>query len=560
MLTYPHFEPTFKKEMWSLPRILEHQARVNADRQFLQWTDKNPALSFAEVNRRVNSLAHGLKAMGAGKGTRIVLFTPNSIELVLLWFAANKLGAIEVPINTAYRGTFLEHQVNTCQADMIVVAEDMLDRVIDSLPRMPKLKHVFVWSASGKHGTLPAPAGCRVSPLETLYSGNESDPGVEIGPRDLAAVLFTSGTTGLSKGVEMTHAHLYFFSEETVRLVGLTADDTYMTGFPLFHGNAQFMTLYPCLIVGARCVLYERFSATEWVDRLHATGATVTNSLGVTLPFIFSQPPTPRDKTHKLRRIFAAPTPHDMLDAFKERFGVAQFVEAFGQTETCTAIMTPLGAKRPKGACGVQVEQWFETRIVDPETDEDVPDGEVGELVVRARVPWIMTVGYANMPEKTLESFRNLWFHTGDALRRDSDGWYYFVDRIKDALRRRGENISSFEVEDALRQHEAVAEVAVIAVPAEVAAGEDEVKACVVLKPGRTLTALELVQWAEPRMPSFVVPRYIEFYDALPTTPSEKVRKAELRKDGITANTWDRVKSGYKLKDEIDRDRRKRSS
>ena len=560
MLTYPHFSPHFAKEMWSLPRILEHQARTIGDRPFLQWTDKNPALTFAEVNSRVNRLAAGLRGLGMGKGSRIVLFLPNCLEYVLVWFAANKLGAVEVPINVSYRGTFLEHQVNTSQADVILVAEEMFDRVAESLPRMPALKQVIVWSRDGAGRARPSLPGCRVMPLEAVYADDDSNPDVDVGPRDLSAILFTSGTTGLSKGVQMPHAHLYFFSEQCIQVVRLTGDDTYMTGFPLFHGNAQFLTVYPCLIVGARCVIYERFSATEWVDRLHLTGATVTNSLGVTLPFIFAQPPTERDGTHKLRRILAAPSPHEMLDAFKARFGIEQFLECFGQTEICVPFMTPWGAKRPKGACGVLVDQWFEVRLVDPQTDEEVAEGEVGELIVRAKEAWIINTGYANMPEKTLEAYRNLWFHTGDALRRDAEGWYYFVDRIKDALRRRGENISSFEVEEPIREHPAVADVAVVAVPADIAAGEDEVKACVVLKEGHTLTAPELIQWCEPRMPYFVIPRYIEFLETLPKTPSEKIQKIELRKAGISAGTWDRTKAGYRLKEEVERDRRRRAT
>ena len=558
MLTYPRFTPHFVKEMWSLPRILEHQARTIGDCPFLQWTGRGATMSFAEVNRQANRLAHGLARLGVGRDSRIVLFLPNCLELVLVWFAANKLGAVEVPINTAYRGTFLEHQVNTCRAEVILVAAEMLDRVAESLPRMPALKHVIVWSSDRECAALPTLPGCSVVTLGSLYDDNTADPAVEVGPRDLAAILFTSGTTGLSKGVRMPHAQLYFFSEQCVQLVRLEADDTYMTAFPLFHGNAQFLTLYPCLIAGARCVLYERFSASEWVDRLHDSGATVTNSLGVTMPFTFAQPPTPRDSTHKLRRIMAAPSPHDMLAAFRDRFGVEQFVEGFGQTEICMPFMTPPGVKRPKGACGVLVDQWFDVRLVDPQTDEEVPVGQIGELIVRSREPWTLSAGYANMPEKTLEAYRNLWFHTGDALRRDAEGWYYFVDRIKDALRRRGENISSFEVEEPIRDHPAVADVAVIAVPADVAAGEDEVKACVVLKQGSTLSAPELAAWCESRMPYFVVPRYIEFIDTMPKTPSEKIQKIELRKAGVTPQTWDRVQAGYRLKEEIERDRRRR--
>jgi crotonobetaine/carnitine-CoA ligase len=281
----------------------------------------------------------------------------------------------------------------------------------------------------------------------------------------------------------------------------------------------------------------------------------VTNSLGVILPFVFAQPPTPRDATHHLRRILAAPTPYGILEEFKQRFGVQQFAEGFGQTEICMPIATPLALKldRPKGAAGLLIEQFFDVRLVDSDTDEEVPTGEVGELIIRHKTPWTINVGYVGMPEKAAEAWRNLWFHTGDALRRDAQGWYYFVDRLKDALRRRGENISSAEVEAPIREHPAVADVAIVAVPADMEGGEDEVKACIVLNPDRSVTFAALMEWCEERLPAFAVPRYIEFMDSLPKTPTEKIRKGVLRAAGVTAETWDRVKAGYQSRDGVAR-------
>ena len=560
MLTYPHFKPHFAKADWTLPRVLEHQARVMGDRLFLQWTGEGKPYSFDAVNRKVNQLARGLRRLGLVKGDRVVLLMPNCLDYLFSWFAINKLGAVEAPINLAYKGSFLEHQVNVCSAETIIVDEELVDRIDHSLPRMPKVKRVILRSRNASGAAPRAVGHCSVHRLNDLYDADDSNLGVDIEPRDLAAILFTSGTTGPSKGVMMPHAQLYFFSEQDVQLAHITSEDTYFTGFPLFHGNAQFLTVYPCLIAGARCVLYERFSATNWVECLHASGATLTNSLGVTLPFIYAQPPQERDATHKLRRICAYPTPPEMSDAFKARFGIDEFLEAFGQTEICLPFMTPSGAARPKGACGVLVDQWFDVRLINPETDEDVPDGEVGELVVRHKEPWILNIGYAAMPDKTNEACRNLWFHTGDGLRRDKDGWYYFVDRMKDALRRRGENISSFEVEEPIRDHPAVLDVAVIAVPADVEGGEDEVKVCVVLRPDASLAPEALMAWCEERMPHFAVPRYVEYMQDLPRTPSEKVQKVELRRAGVNAATWDRQKAGYVLKDERASKKRKAAS
>ncbi|MDH3581752.1 MAG: AMP-binding protein, partial [Hyphomicrobiales bacterium] len=236
-----------------------------------------------------------------------------------------------------------------------------------------------------------------------------------------------------------------------------------------------------------------------------------------------------------------APLSPELAPQFIERFGVSDFVDGFGQTEISNIFMTPYGAKRPPGASGVLVDQWFEARLADPDTGVDVPQGETGELLIRPKAPGIISAEYLGMPEKTVETWRDLWFHTGDGLRRDAEGWYFFVDRVKDALRRRGENISSFEVESGVRSHPAVADCAVVGVRADEAAGEDEVMAFVVLKDGETAKPEDICAWSEKELPKFMVPRYIDFIDELPQTATEKVRKKVLREQGVTATTWDRL-------------------
>jgi crotonobetaine/carnitine-CoA ligase len=547
MLTYPHFEPHFPRDMWVLPKILEYQAVQRPDRPYLSWTDAGKPLSFADVNRAVNRLAHGFAASGVGKGDKVVLYMPNCLDFVLMWFALTKLGAVEVPVGEMQKGAFLQHQLNVSQARMIVTTPELLPRLGEVEAEVPRLERCYV---------LGEPRGAeilkrvRLRPAGELRTNNESNPGIEVTPKDEAAVLYTSGTTGMSKGVVMPHSQFYFFAEEDVQLFGLTENDVYMTGFPFFHGNAQFLTIYPCMLVGAHCVLYPKFSASDFFGRARRSGATVANLVGATMAFICQTPPSEDDRKHRLRTIYAAPLAPDLAKPFTDRFGPIEFVDGFGQTEISNVFQTPRGAKRPPGASGVLMDQWFEIRIADPETDEPVPEGEVGELLVRHKVPGTMTNGYLGMPEKTVETWRNLWFHTGDALRRDAEGWYYFVDRVKDALRRRGENISSFEVESVIRQHPAIAECAVIGVKADEAGGEDEVKACVIVKDGERLDCADLIAWCDARMAYFMVPRYLEIMDALPQTPSEKVKKKELRERGVTAATWDRQRSGVLLQHE----------
>jgi crotonobetaine/carnitine-CoA ligase len=535
VLSFPEFRTVFPEAEWTLPRVLEQRAETIGDRPFLQWTDQNPPLSFAEVNARVNRIAHGLVALGLRKGDRLAILLPNCLDFVLTWFATAKIGVVEVPINTAYTGRFLDHQLRISGAQAVLVEGDLVPAVLAALPACPEVRHLIVHD-----GDLPATDGVAVSRFADL-NGPESNPGIALAPQDLSSILFTSGTTGLSKGVMMPHAHFYLFSEMVIQMVRLTGEDTYVTGFPLFHGNAQFCTVYPSLIAGARCVLYEKFSASQWIHRLVASGATVTNSLGVTLAFVMNQPPSALDRRHKLKRIFAAPTPHGLLPAFRERFGNMEFHESFGQTEMNMPILCPPGVERPIGACGIAVDQYFEVKLVDPETDQEVPVGEVGELLVRHKAPWTLNTGYVNMPAETLTAWRNLWFHTGDGLRRDAEGWFYFVDRVKDSLRRRGENISSFEVEEPIREHPAIHEVAVIAVPAPGEAAEDEVMACIVLAEGEAMSADEVIAWCRDRIPAFAIPRYIEFMAALPKTPTERVQKNKLRQIGVTSATWDRM-------------------
>ncbi len=554
MLTYPHYESRFPREMWVLPRILEHQAETRADRPFLSWTDAGEALSFAEVNRRVNSLAHGFAAQGVSKGDKVVIYLPNCLEFVLTWFALTKLGAVEVPVGDIQKGAFLAHQLNLSEARRIVTVSALTERLAEVESDVPLLETCYLIDPDSEGRT--ELKRVEVKSFASLDSGRTENPGVKVTPEDVAAILYTSGTTGWSKGVIMPHSQFFFFAEEDVQLVGLTEDDVYMTGFPFFHGNAQFLTIYPCLIAGAHCVLYPRFSASDYFGRARRSGATVANLLGATMSFICSTPPTPDDRNHRLRTIYAAPLAFDLAEEFTNRFGPIEFVDGFGQTEISNVFMTPRGAKRPEGASGVLVDQFFEIMIADPETDEPVADGEVGELLVRHKKPGIMCSGYLGMPEKTVETWRNLWFHTGDALRRDADGWYYFVDRVKDALRRRGENISSFEVESVVRGHHAIAECAVVGVKADERGGEDEVKACVILAEGHTtLDHADLIAWCDTRMPAHMVPRYIEIFDKLPQTPSEKIKKKELREMGVTAATWDRAREGVQIRSEKEKAR-----
>ena len=545
-LTYPD------RRDWVLGKVLEDRAASHPDRPFLQWEDAAP-MSFGAVNRIVNRLAHGLARRGVNRGERVMILLPNCLEYMLTWFALAKLGAVEVPVNTHYRGAFLQHVANNCGAPIVVTAPAFLEVLAEAESGFSSLRQIYV---VGDLANAPAFAAITLERFDSLLDVDNTNPGISVTYTDIAAILFTSGTTGPSKGVQMPHAQMYFFAEQGASLVRLSTDDVYMNPFPMFHGNAQFLTVYPCLIRGARAVLFERFSASDWIGRARRNGVTVTNLLGVTMDFIHSQPVREDDADNLLRLVYAVPTADAILDEFKQRFHIPRFVNAFGQTETCWPFMTPYDEIQPPSAVGKLVADWFEVRLVDPETDEEVASGDMGELIVRPIWPWTMSAGYNANPEANAKAMRNLWWHTGDGLRRDEHGWFYFVDRVNDALRVGGENVSSYEVEQVALMHPAIAACAAIGVRSVDSGGEHEIKLCVVPHEGITIDPVELIRFFEARAPFFVIPRYIETLTELPKTPSEKIQKHLLRSAGFGAHTWDRKAAGLLFEREIRRSRR----
>ncbi|MFW6773908.1 AMP-binding protein [Nocardioides sp. CPCC 205120] len=541
MQYYEGLVPAFSDpETWTLDHVLRHHAAERPDAVCLDVPEEGATWTYAEAVDACERVASGFHAAGAQQGDRVVLMAANSSRFVRTWWGTALGALVEVPINTNYEGEFLRHQLEVAQARFAVVDDQLVERWVGVAEHARGIEKFWVIDTGAgirdKALDLLRENGWQAAAWEELEAAEKT-----VLPRaraqDLGAIFYTSGTTGPSKGVAMPHSQLYFFAQIVVSLTRLTAEDAYLTTTPLFHGNATFMAVYPVIVAGGRAVVRSKFSASRWIDHVRDSGVTVTNFVGVMMDFAWKQPPRGDDRDNRLRCVYAAPTATTIADAFKERYGIEAFVDAFGLTETCAPIMSPYGVERPAGAAGLQNKEWFDIRLVDPETDREVAVGEVGELVVRPVQPWTCSNGYYNMPEKTLEAWRNLWFHTGDALRKDEDGWFYFIDRYKDALRRRGENISSYEVEQAVLGHPAVVECAVIGVPADQEAGEDEVLAVVVAS--EPVEAAEVLEWCRGRIPAFAIPRYVRVVETLPKTPSEKVRKAALRQDGITPDTYD---------------------
>lgn len=547
------------QRLWVLNRLLERRAETHRDRPFLQY-ECGEVFTYSQVNDIANRVAQGLAAIGVTKGDKVIVLLPNCLEYMFAWFGVNKLGAVFVPVSIYFRGYFLEHVANNAKARVAVVDKELLENIRQSAQQLHHLQKIVVWERGGS-GADPGSALGKFDllPFSSLLDAPDVPPAVSVEPADLASIVYTSGTTGASKGVLTTHSGIHVRGETVANLLRLTADDVVLVLTPLFHAAAEWM-VYGSLLMGAKCVVYERFSATKWIDQLRESGATVTLLMSSMTHFVFNQPERPDDAQNPLReRLWVVPLPDSFIDQFKRRLGIDVMVTQYGSTEVGIATMTPYGEYRP-GTCGKLIENLYEHKIVDPETGEEVAVGQVGELLLRPKMAQTMNLGYNDMPDVTAELWRDGWFHTGDALREDSEGYFYFVDRIKDSIGRRGENISSFEVEMVINSHPAVAESAAIAIKSEYEAGESEVKACVVLKQGCTLTPEELLTWCEGRMPSFFVPRYVEFVASLPKTPNEKILKQELRARGITPPTWDREKAGFKLRAERERAVQRRST
>jgi crotonobetaine/carnitine-CoA ligase len=340
----------------------------------------------------------------------------------------------------------------------------------------------------------------------------------------------------------MSHHYWYDVWSESVKYSRYTEDDVLYTGLPFFHGNAQGITIGPAILADAKAVIVERFSASQLWDDCRRWECTEANYIGGIIPILMKGDLRGDDGDNPVRLMVGAAAPVKIWHEFEQRFNT-RLLEVYGMTECYCCLVNPFEERRP-GSCGKPITGW-DVKIVD-DHDNEVPPGVVGEFVARPQRNFVGTTGYYKQPEATLDFFKNFWMHTGDLGRTDEDGYFYFVDRKKQALRRRGENISSFEVEAVINAHPAVLESCVVGVPSDV--GEEDVKAVVVLRPGQQLSGEELVGWCEPRMAYFAIPRYVAFRTELPKTPSERVEKYKLKNEGVTSDCWDRDQAGIKLK------------
>ena len=520
------------REQCVVRELLIRRAAECADVDFLLF-ENGERWTYAKALERVQKYAAGLEALGVSQNDYVLSWQGNGPMAVTTFLALNFLGAVYVPINTSYRGQLLEHVIENSGASLMLADGRLIARL--STIEISALKSVVVIGDER-----PALPGIDLTSEDVLTAAANAPAAREIAPTDTQMVIYTSGTTGPSKGVLSSYVHSYT-AATAFRNVG--RGDRNLLQLPMFHVGGPYAVLWALVYAGS-AVVVDAFSVSRFWETVRRYEITTVGLLGAMVQFLMKQPELADDKDHPLRSVIIAPFDENAI-AFGKRFAVPTFTE-FNMTELSVPLWAGPNPTLP-GTCG-RPQQSAELRIVD-ENGADVPLDASGELLVKCDQPWTISHGYLNDPEATARAWRDGWFHTGDLFRRDADDNYFFVDRLKDALRRRGENISSFEVESAILQHTEIREAAVVPVPGD--GSEDEVLAVIALKPEGRLEPAELIEFLRDMLAYFMIPRYIRMLDELPKTATQKVEKHRLRDAGVTADTWDREAAGIK----VERDR-----
>ena len=514
----------------TLGTLLEQRAMATPHRTFLRMAGVD--LTFQEFNQQCNRLAHGLAGKGVAPGDMVAVVLPNCPEFVLLWFALVKLGAIEAAVNVGLRGAGLVRTLAMTGCHVVILDEDQIDALGDVASSLRDVTTVVVrGDAAAAARRFPA---WDVLAFGQLVTDRADDPGVPVEVSDTAMVLFTSGTTGPSKGCMLSHRYAVRQGELAAEHLRLQPSDVLYSPYPLFHADAATLTVVPALVLGATAAIGSRFTASGFWEEVRAFEATVFDFMGATLTMLWKRPPQSDDAENPVRLAWGVPMPV-WASGFEERFGL-KLIEVYGLTDAGVVAFYPYDEDRRPGACGRPVHP-YDVRIFD-DADDEMGPGEMGEIVVRPLEPSVTMDGYHGMPNETLATFRNLWLHTGDKGYFDSDGYLHFVGRKSDSIRRRGENISAFEIEEVVLTHPDIVEAAAIGVPSEMT--EEDVMLCVVPRAGSSVSPEDLVAFCESRMAKFMIPRYVEFRAELPKTETAKVEKYRLQQAGVGPDAWDR--------------------
>lgn len=516
--------------------LLEQNAAEAPGNLFFTW--KESSFTLGAFNAKVNQMARNLLKQGIVKGQAVAVVMETSVEYLVLWFALSKIGAIEVSLNNAYRGDLLAHALRMSGASVCMIDGKFAPALAEVVHQTPALHTVFVHEGRWAEN----PASVMGKDFAVLTAENDSS-NLETCPHfsQSAGVIFTSGTTGPSKGVLLSQHYLTAYGYMYAEINGLKNDDVILNYLPFFHIGAKFLTI-ATLVCRGKMHLQKRLSISTFWDTVRDFGVTNFVAVGGVCNMLLSRPPCEDDRQTPIRTIYAVPDPADVHREVEDRFN-CKLTTVFGSTEVGLPLFRSVDDDYRPGSCG-RVSPYYEVRIVD-QNDVPLPAGEVGEIVVRPKFPFLTGSGYINMPDKTVESWRNLWLHSGDNGYFDEDGWFYFVDRATDSIRRRGENISSYEVEQMVGKHPGVAEVAAMATPSEI--GEDEVWVQIIVRDGVSLSHEEVLIHCADVMPYFMIPRFIEIVAEFPRTPTAKVEKFRLRTAGPGKDAWDCTANGWKV-------------
>jgi crotonobetaine/carnitine-CoA ligase len=517
-----------------VPRLVDRFAREKPDEIFIRF-ENGETWTWAETRLKSLETAAAFQAQGVAPGDIVAAWAPNSAALVRSWFGANYAGAALAPINTSFRGRLLEHAVARTGARLMVIHPELALR-LDGLS-LGALERLILTGPTNAPIDLPV----EVVSHEALIGDPAAATPVEVQPWDTPVIIFTSGTTGPSKAVITSYVQEWTTARCTYGY--MTGVDRILVNLPMFHvGGITGITA--ALAVGGSVALFEAFDTRRFWDLMRDTGSTTCSGLiGALTTFLAKEPPRADDGDNPMRICTLSPISEETM-LVAARFGF-DYLSGFNMTEVSSPLITEVN-ETTLSSCG-RPRTGVECRIVDA-FDNELPDGEVGELVIRTDQPWQLFKGYLGDPEATAEAWRNGWFHTGDLLRRDTEGRFYFVDRKKDAIRRRGENISSVEIEIEVNAHPDVREVAAYGV--DLPGGEQEVMICVAPKVGSAIDPHGLLEFLIPRMAHFMTPRFIRIEAELPKTPTNKIQKVELRKQGVTSGTWDREAAGIRVRRE----------
>lgn len=499
----------------------------------------NAQYTYAESYDHVARLARGLRSAGVRPGDTVGGMLDNNADAIFGWFAANAVGALWVGVNTALKGDFLSHVLNEADVKVLLTEPDYVERLVRVQGELGRIERVL--HRGDGDVELGGFAGGRLDPWR--LEGNDAAVGVDVDPSDLTCLIVTGGTTGPSKCCMISNAYMVHFARMTNEMVGRRREEISLNPLPAFHLNLLGCTVVSSLLLGGTGAVLPRFSVSGFWPAVERTGATVVHILGSMIALIAQMPDTPESKRCRgqIRALVGVPFPPDLVTTWKERFGIQLAgYHGYGLTEACPITSLHHDESPAPGSSGRRNEH-FAVKLVDDDGAE-VPIGSPGEIICRPTREGVMFAGYWKRPEATLAATRDEWFHTGDVGRFDDDGFFYFVDRKKDYLRRRGENISSLEVEATFLKHPMIDDVAVHALPSELT--EDDLKVTAVLKPGHALDPADLFEWSVERLPYFALPRYIEFRTELPRSPFGRVYKYQLRDQGVTPSTWDRELAG----------------